>query len=77
MINFNCLYHKTPKEDIKIDIFGESIAEYVQKLNKASTGRYELDNYDRQVLIIAMEQFAPRMGKSYLTKIIESNADYQ
>ena len=73
---FNYLYHKTPKEDIKIDIFGESIAEYVQKLNKASKGRYELDNYDQQVLAIAMEQFAPWMGKSYLTKFIESKANY-
>lgn len=67
---FNYLYHKTPKEDITIDIFGESIAEYVQKLNKASTGRYELDNYDRQVLAIAMEQFAPWMGKCTFVQII-------
>jgi hypothetical protein len=41
-----------------IDIFSESMTEYLQKLNKASAGRYELDDYDLQVLAIALEQFA-------------------
>jgi hypothetical protein len=45
-------------EDIMIDIFSESMTEYLQKLNKASAGRYELDDYDLQVLAIALEQFA-------------------
>lgn len=48
----------TLTEDIMIDIFSESMTEYLQKLNKASAGRYELDDYDLQVLAIAMEQFA-------------------
>jgi len=48
----------TLTEDIMIDIFSESMTEYLQKLNKASAGRYELDDYDMQVLAIAMEQFA-------------------
>lgn len=51
-------HNKTLTEDIMIDIFSESMTEYLQKLNKASAGRYELDDYDLQVLEIAMEQFA-------------------
>jgi hypothetical protein len=51
----------TLTEDIMIDIFSESMMEYLQKLNKASAGRYELDDYDMQVLAIAMEQFAACM----------------
>lgn len=47
--NLNRFQRNTLTDDITIDIFGESIAEYVQKLNKASAGRYELDIYDRQV----------------------------
>ena len=42
--------------DFIIDIFGESISEYLKKLNAVAEGRYELDDYDMQVLTIAMEQ---------------------
>lgn len=45
-------------EDITIDIFSESMTQYLHKLNAASKGRYELDDYDMQVLAIAMEQYA-------------------
>jgi len=68
--NLNRFQRNTLTDDITIDIFGESIAEYVQKLNKASAGRYELDNYDRQVLAIAMEQFASWMGKCTFVQIV-------
>lgn len=50
--------NNTRTEDIKIDIFSESMTKYLQKLNAASEGHYELDNYDMQVLSIAMEQYA-------------------
>jgi hypothetical protein len=46
------------KEEFIIDIFGESINEYLKKLNAVAEGRYELDDYDRQVLNIVMEQYA-------------------
>ena len=54
-------HNTTFTEDITIDIFSESMTEYLQKLDKASVGRYELDDYDMQVLEIAMEQFAACM----------------
>ena len=44
-------------KDITIDIFCESMSEYLQKLNAASKGRYELDDYDMCVISIAMEQY--------------------
>lgn len=56
--SFNQHRKNTGPEDICIDIFGESMTEYLQKLNAASLGRYELDDYDMQVLAIAMEQYA-------------------
>ena len=52
------LINGTRPEDISIDIFGESMTDYIQKLNAASAGRYELDDYDMQVIAIAMEQYA-------------------
>lgn len=51
-------------EDIIIDIFSESMTKYVQKLNAASRGRYELDDYDMQVLAIAMEQYVDVLNKT-------------
>jgi len=36
----------------------------VQKLNAASEGRYELDDYDMQVLAIAMEQYVDVLNKT-------------
>ena len=45
-------------EDISIDIFCKSMSDYIQKLDAASKGRYELDDYDLQVINIAMDQFA-------------------
>ena len=44
-------------EDITIDIFCESMNEYLQKLNEASFGRYELDDYDMHVISIAMDHY--------------------
>ena len=44
-------------EDITIDIFHEDLMVYLQKLLDANIGRYELDNYDWQVINIAMDQF--------------------
>ena len=55
---------KTTTEDIIIDIFSESMTKYVQKLNAASEGRYELDDYDMQVLAIAMEQYVDVLNKT-------------
>lgn len=43
---------------ICIDVFGENATDYLRKLTAASKGRYELDNYDLQVISIAMEQFS-------------------
>jgi hypothetical protein len=59
--NLNKFHSNTLTEDITIDIFCESMTEYLQKLNAASVGRYELDDYDLKVLSIAMEQFATCM----------------
>ncbi len=47
-------------EDVSIDIFHENIAEYLHKLKAASLGRYELDDYDLQVISIALEQNSAR-----------------
>ena len=52
-------------EDITIDIFSESMMQYLQKLNAASEGRYELDDYDLQVLAIVMEQYAKYIRKAW------------
>ncbi len=43
-------------KSVCIDIFGENTTEYLQKLTAAMKGRYELDDYDLQVISIAMEQ---------------------
>jgi len=63
MNNHHKSYRNTLTEDITIDIFSESMSQYVQKLNAAADGRYELDNYDMQVLSIAMEQYAKCIGE--------------
>jgi hypothetical protein len=58
--------------DIVIDIFKESLNEYVRKLNAAAKGKYELDDYDMQVIAVAMDQFASQLktgsnpGLSYM-----------
>jgi len=56
-------------DDVTIAIFSESLNDYVAKLNRAAQGRYELDDYDMQVIAVAMEQFASqlqgRMGGLY------------
>lgn len=44
--------------DFMIDIFYESMTDYLHKLNEAAEGRYELDDYDMQVLAIVMDQYA-------------------
>lgn len=56
--NLNKSNSKSHTEDIIIDIFSESMAQYLQKLNAAADGHYELDDYDMQVISIAMEQYA-------------------
>ena len=43
-------------EDIIIDIFCESMNDYIKKIDAALNGRYELDNYDMQVISIAISQ---------------------
>ena len=60
----NKFHSKSHTEDITIDIFSESMTQYLQKLNAASEGRYELDNYDMQVLAIAMDQYAKYIRKA-------------
>lgn len=49
------LISHTQSEDILVDIFCESMDIYLQKLNNTFAGRYELDDYDAQVLSIVME----------------------
>jgi len=55
--SFNKLTKHADPEDITIDIFCESMNEYLQKLNEASFGRYELDDYDMHVISIAMDHY--------------------
>jgi len=55
---FNKFQDKTLTKDITIDIFSESLLQYLHKLHAASKGRYELDYYDLQVIAIAMDQYA-------------------
>ena len=43
-------------KDITIDIFCESMNDYIKKIDAALNGRYELDNYDMQVISIAISQ---------------------
>ena len=43
-------------EDITIDIFCESMNDYIKKIDAALKGRYELDDYDMQVISIAISQ---------------------
>lgn len=43
--------------DVTIDIFCESMNDYLKKLNAALAGRYELDDYDMQVISVAMSQW--------------------
>lgn len=52
-------------KSICIDIFGENATDYLQKLTAASKGRYELDDYDHQVISLAMEQFSIQNDKQY------------
>jgi hypothetical protein len=53
----NKLQRHAKTEDLSIDIFSESLTDYLQKLNAASKGRYELDDYDMHVISIAMDQY--------------------
>lgn len=55
--SLNKLIKGAGSEDIAIDIFCESMTDYLKKLNAVATGCYELDNYDLQVIGIAIEQF--------------------
>lgn len=55
--SLNKLTKRAEPSDISIDIFCESMSEYLQKLNAASIGRYELDDYDMSVISIAMDQY--------------------
>lgn len=55
--NLDKLTKGAGSEDISIDIFCESMVDYLEKLNAASAGRYELDDYDMQVISIAMDQY--------------------
>ena len=55
--NLSKFQDKNLTEDITVDIFSESMTHYLQKLNAAADGRYELDNYDKQVIAIALEQY--------------------
>ena len=57
-MNLDKLTKGAESEDIWIDIFCESMVDYLQKLDNAAKGRYELDDYDLQVINIAMDQFA-------------------
>ncbi|MCG8306849.1 MAG: hypothetical protein MI975_05605 [Cytophagales bacterium] len=50
--------HRTAVNDISIDIFKESMHEYAGKLNKASKGNYDLDDYDAHVISVALGQFS-------------------
>ena len=56
-ISLNKQADRAESKDITIDIFSESMSEYLQKLNAASIGRYELDDYDMHVISIAMDQY--------------------
>ena len=55
--SLNKLTKLAEPKDITIDIFCESMSEYLKKLNAASIGRYELDDYDMSVISIAMDQY--------------------
>lgn len=55
--NLNNITKRAESEDISIDIFCESMTDYLQKLNAASKGKYELDDYDMQVISIALDQY--------------------
>jgi len=48
----------TRVNDVAIDIFRESMYEYTSKLIRATDGRYDLDEYDKQVILIALGQFS-------------------
>ena len=62
--NLNKSHIKNLTKDITIDIFSESMTQYLQKLNAAADGRYELDDYDMQVIAIAMDQYANWIKKA-------------
>ena len=62
--NLNKSHIKNLTKDINIDIFSESMTQYLQKLNAAADGRYELDDYDMQVIAIAMDQYANWLRKA-------------
>lgn len=46
----------------RIPIFNESAKEYQQKLKAAKSGKYELDDYDKKVISILMDQFGVLPG---------------
>ena len=62
--NLNKSHIKNLTKDMTIDIFSESMTQYLQKLNAAADGRYELDDYDMQVIAIAMDQYANWIKKA-------------
>lgn len=54
--SLNKVTKRAKPEDITIDIFCESMNDYLKKLDAALKGCYELDDYDMQVISIAISQ---------------------
>ena len=54
--NIEEFINHSESKDITIDIFLESMQEFLGRLYRASSGNYDLDFYDAQVLNVAMDQ---------------------
>ncbi len=50
---------RTRIKDIYVEVFKESMHEYIHKLIKASEGNYDLDDYDKQVILMAFDPNEP------------------
>jgi hypothetical protein len=53
---------RTRIKDISVEVFKESMHEYIGKLIKASEGNYDLDDYDKQVILMAFDSNEPTVN---------------
>jgi hypothetical protein len=61
--SLNAIHLRGKSEEEYIDIFRERMSDYLRKIKAASRGSYELDDYDLQVITVAMEQYASSASK--------------
>lgn len=61
--SLNAIRLRGKSEEEYIDIFRERMSDYLRKVKAAAKGSYELDDYDLQVITVAMDQYASSVSE--------------